>query len=293
MKRILIGSFVGVGLLLIGLTLILISVKDMQAEPIVNSEKPPYREYNSGVQIKVLVNGYPLTEYFGRGKRYVEAVEGAEYELQITNSRPERVAVAISVDGLNTIDAEHSSAWDASKWVIGPYQTITINGWQMSSSRARRFYFTSEQDSYGAKLGKTSNLGTISAVFFRERRPVSVVTPRRKSERIEQERRNSDQPAAPSSASGSSASKDAESSAMSAPKEEYAATGIGRSIDNNVNWVSLDLDPRPIAQSSIRYEYRPTLIKLGIIPRYYPTPDPLQRREKAHGFENRTYCPEP
>jgi hypothetical protein len=42
MKRILIGSFVGVGLLLIGLTLILISVKDMQAEPIVNSEKPPY-----------------------------------------------------------------------------------------------------------------------------------------------------------------------------------------------------------------------------------------------------------
>ncbi|MCR6679546.1 hypothetical protein NVV43_29305, partial [Escherichia marmotae] len=81
-------------------------------------------------------------------------------ELQIRNPLPERVAVALSVDGLNSIDARHTSAWNSSKWVIEPYGTITIGGWQMSSERARRFYFTNERDSYAAKLGQTANVGT-------------------------------------------------------------------------------------------------------------------------------------
>ena len=129
-------------------------------------------------EVQILVNGRPLDEYYARGKSYVEAIEGAEYEVRIRNPLPFRVAVALSVDGLNTIDARRTTAWNASKWVIEPYGTINITGWQMSSERARRFYFTSERDSYGAKLGQTSNLGVVSAVFFRERRPIAVpVTP--------------------------------------------------------------------------------------------------------------------
>src|SRR6185436_3551064 len=126
----------------------------------------------SAFEVDVLVNGRPLRAYYERGRTYIEAVHGAEYELQVRNSSPERVAVALSVDGLNTIDARHTSAWNASKWVIEPYQTITISGWQVSSERARRFYFTNERDSYGAKLGQTDNLGVISAVFFKERRRI-------------------------------------------------------------------------------------------------------------------------
>ena len=128
--------------------------------------------------VDILVNGRPLDEYQARGRNYVEALEGADYEVVVRNPLPSRVAVALSVDGLNTIDARRSSAWEASKWVIEPYGSITISGWQMSSQRARRFYFTNERDSYGAKLGQTANLGVISAVFFRERRPVVVpITP--------------------------------------------------------------------------------------------------------------------
>ena len=138
---------------------------------------PPPRKPYSGFDIEVLVNGRPLTEYYARGRTYVEAIQGAEYELRVRNSSPDRVAVALSVDGLNTIDARHTSAWNASKWVIEPYQTITISGWQMSSERARQFYFTNERDSYGAKLGQTANLGVISAVFFRERRRITPITP--------------------------------------------------------------------------------------------------------------------
>src|SRR5260370_15680101 len=120
-------------------------------------------------QVDVIVNGLPLAEYFARGRTYIEAIEGAEYELRIRNPLSERVAASLSVDGLNTIDARHTSAWSASKWVIGPYETITIGGWQMSSERARRFYFTNERSSYGAKLEQTANLGVIAAVFFTQR----------------------------------------------------------------------------------------------------------------------------
>src|SRR6266850_5487670 len=125
-------------------------------------------------EVQILVNGRPLEEYYARGKSYVEAIEGAEYEVRIRNPLPFRVAVALAVDGLNTIDARRTTAWNASKWVIEPYGSISITGWQMSSERARRFYFTSERDSYGAKLGQTSNLGVVSAVFFRERRPYPI-----------------------------------------------------------------------------------------------------------------------
>jgi hypothetical protein len=191
----------------------------------------PYRNF----QLEVLVNGRPLTEYYARGRTYVEALHGAEYELRVRNDSGDRVAVALSVDGLNTIDARHTSAWNASKWVIEPYQTITISGWQMSSERARRFYFTNERDSYGAKLGQTANLGVISAVFFRERpRPVPITPPppypitRDKMEAPQSARRGDD---------------------------ERAATGIGRNVQNDVRWVDMELDSRSVGEVTIKYEY--------------------------------------
>jgi hypothetical protein len=76
------------------------------------------------------------------------------------------------------------------------------------------------------------------------------------------------------------------------PDDESAATGIGRSVRNDVRWVNLDLDPRPAGEVTIRYEYRAALVRLGILPRPYPQPDVLGRRERAKGFEG-GYCPEP
>jgi len=187
--------------------------------------------------LEVLVNGRPLTEYYARGKTYIEALQGAEYELRVRNNSADRVAVALSVDGLNTIDARHTSAWNASKWVIEPYDTITISGWQMSSERARRFYFTNERDSYGAKLRQTANLGVISAVFFRERnRPVPIPTPYPIM-------RDKDMMEAPQSARRGN-------------DDERAATGIGRNVRNDVRWVDMDLDSRAAGEVTIRYEYR-------------------------------------
>ena len=253
----------------------------------------------NGFSVEVLVDGRPVPEYAARGRRYVEALENAEYELRIHNPFGTRVAVALSVDGLNSIDARHTSAWDAHKWVIEPYGTIHVRGWQMSSESARRFYFTTERDSYGAKLGQTANLGVISAVFFRERRPyvITPVTPGQTRPSDKEDRtRNEEAPteSAPrtSGEAGSDAAKQRSVQPYPPPDDESAATGIGRSVRNDVQWIKMDLDSRPAGEIVIRYEYRASLVRLGIIPREYPRPDVLDRRERAQGFEPK-YCPQP
>jgi hypothetical protein len=200
-------------------------------------------------ELDVLVDGRPLTEYRESGQTFVEALRGEEYELKLRNPTADRVAVALSVDGLNTIDAEQTSAWNASKWVIEPYETITISGWQMSSERARRFYFTTERDSYVAKLGRKANIGVISAVFFREKRREIPIT-----------RRGAEGP----SMSSAEPQKQAD-----AAREGRAATGIGRDVRHDVRSVDMDLDSRPAAELTIRYEFGREISRGG---RFCPEP---------------------
>lgn len=250
-----------------------------------------------GFSVEVLINGVPAGEYAARGRRYVEAFENAEYELRIRNPSSSRVAVALAVDGLNTIDARHTSAWEARKWVIEPYGTIHVRGWQMSSENARRFYFTTERDSYGAKLGQAQNLGVISAVFFRERRPVTVmpVTPGQTRPPNEKADRNSAPEAGAQSSRGEAGRDTARAKTLPSyppPDDESAATGIGRSVSNSVQWIKMDLEPRAAGEVTIRYEYRAALVRLGIIPRQFPRPDVLDRRERSQGFDPK-YCPQP
>lgn len=251
----------------------------------------PEREFD----VAILVDGRPLQEYAARGRRYVEAHEGAEYEIRIRNPHPFRVAVALSVDGLNSIDARRTTAWNASKWVIAPYGTIHVSGWQMSSERARHFYFTTERDSYAAKLGQTANLGAISAVVFRERgyRPVPITPPRPVYEEDGKRDRRSENSKTPTASTERGATGGEQRQAPMQSDDEYAATGIGRSVRNDVRFVDMDLESRPVNEVNIRYEYYGALVRLGILPQKYPRIDPLRRREGATGFEDRRFSPEP
>jgi hypothetical protein len=255
------------------------------------------RPQYGGFDVEVLVGGSPLEVLFGRGRRYVEAREGAEYDLLLRNPLPVRVAVALSVDGLNTIDARRTSAWDASKWVIEPYGTVRISGWQMSSRRARRFYFTTERDSYAARLGRTSDLGVITAVFYRENVPRPYpVTPPPYDEPI-RPRERSETPAEGEMRSQSAERKARGSGGAVAatPRDDdgYAATGIGRSVENGVEWIQMRLERAPAAEVTVRYEYRDALVRLGLLPRPWRDDGALRKRERARGFEEPGYCPEP
>jgi hypothetical protein len=164
--------------------------------------------------------------------------------------------------------------------VIEPYGSTVIEGWQVSGSSARSFYFTGEKGSYGAELGHTADLGVIEAVFFRERAPLLPVPMLEPG------------PAQPGNAAGGprrdaaapQASGEAKTRALS---DDFAATGMGERRDHAVFEVALDLRREPAAHLRIRYEFRRELVALGILPR---PDDRLARRERASGFSE--FCPE-
>jgi hypothetical protein len=223
----------------------------------------------AGFELSVLVDDNPRAQYFHDGTLYVEAIRGASYAIRLANPTPFRVAVALSVDGLNTIDARHTDPRSAAKWMLDPYESTVISGWQVDDRAARAFYFTGERHSYGAALGQTENLGVIEAVYFRERRP-RVSTWREE----EQEQRPVPAPSAAQKSDGLS--------------DDYAATGMGRKTRHEVESVDIELEPTPAASLRIRYEFHQQLVKLGILPWQS---SPIERRERASGFSG--FCPEP
>src|SRR5204862_865167 len=113
--------------------------------------------------LEVLVDGRPLHELWGNGRSYVQAIAGKEYSLRLTNNTGARVAIALAVDGLNSIDAKTTTAYDGSKWILGPYESITLDGWQTRSATARRFFLSTQAASSCSWQGQTSTTSVISA----------------------------------------------------------------------------------------------------------------------------------
>ena len=281
------------------------------------------------LRVEVLVDGRTQAEHRSRGTTYVEALRGREYAIRLTNLEPVRVAVALAVDGRNSIDGKRTSTGDARKWILDPWQTVVISGWQTGEDRARRFTFTTTERSYAAWLGDTSNVGVIEAVAFREREPDPPVAwwgrnrgyddggsaRERDLDREENDGRwdrpmeksapgrGASQPASPAPSAQAGSMGDSASSAgetRSAAKSQAhrdnsdrdeAATGMGRDVRNDVMRVAFDAERSPSSSVRIRYEYREALVALGVLPRYEPR-DRYDRREHASGF-NDSWCPEP
>ena len=262
--------------------------------------------------VAVIVDGSPAPEYAARGRIYVEALKGRTFSLRLTNPTAERVAVALSVDGRNVIDAKRTDAGTATKWILMPGQTADIPGWQISGDTSRRFFFTETRHSYAKWLGDTANVGTIEAVFFRERGRLAAAPPPRPipwlEKRAEAAREAAEAPASPPNSPepqmrdeasrgdvGAAAPSDsrqaranANAKAKSSAADSFAATGIGERTPFAVEWTSFDEDPSPAARVSLRYEFRPELLRLGVIPRE----DELYARDRGRGFE-RQYAPDP
>jgi hypothetical protein len=249
-----------------------------------------------GFELEILVNSNPAPEYSHNGKNYIEAIKDREYSIRLRNPFNRRVAVALAVDGLNTIDARHTTALNAKKWILGPYETILIEGWQVNQKEAKRFFFTSEEKSYGKWLGHDQDLGGISAVFYKEKICVephpTLSLDMHKSRAAGNVKEGGTTPMKSNEAADRSSMASNEAAVPAPKKEEYAATGMGQRSDHPIQWVSMELEPTPAATISLRYEFRPVLVKMGILPAPFSR-DPFYRREQAQGFKDHHFCPEP
>ena len=248
----------------------------------------------SGYSLQVVVDGAAVPEYAARNRLYVEALKGREFVLRVSNPTGRRVAVALSVDGRNVIDAKRTGSREAAKWVLGPWETIEVPGWQVSGQTARRFFFTETSKSYAKWLGDTANVGTIEAVFYRERQrqpdPPQPLTRWKDAPSSQpQAGASSRDEAAPTREAGPPSAKSAAPRAQEA--DELAATGIADATENPVQWVTFDAESRPAARIAIRYEFREQLVRLGVLPGRGDL-DGLYARDRAHGFDH-DYAPDP
>lgn len=256
------------------------------------------RANEAGFSMSVLVDGAPVPRYASRGRVYVEALKGREFTIRLSNPSSGRVAVALSVDGRNVVDAKRTSELEAAKWVLGPGQTADIPGWQISGETSRRFFFTETSRSYAKWLGDTSNVGTIEAVFFREKcREPRVAARDTAAQSREEKAEGGVEGGVPGGVMGGvvgnaapgPATAPAPSAARQKAADSYAATGIGNRTSFPVQWVDFQEDPTPAARIALRYEFRPELVRLDVLP---AEGDGLASRERARGFEH-AYAPDP
>jgi len=144
---------------------------------------PPYEPVDDYlVRVTVIgdergpLSAYPVyryEKYLPDSRLRITARQGERYSIRVTNTSRGRIALTISVDGLNIISGQRSyGGSNESMYVLNPGQTGDFAGWRSGMSHVQRFYFTSAGDSYAGRLGQSDQLGLIRVVAYREHRPV-------------------------------------------------------------------------------------------------------------------------
>ncbi len=143
--------------------------------PVIDESRTYYQTSRQSYNFRVEVisdSGETKSENYKDGRPFVEARKDERYAIRLYNPLPVRVAVNLTIDGLNSISGKPSGISDGDKWLLEPYGVITIRGWQVNGAEARRFFFTDKPKSYvqwrGDQLGKnlSVNCGVIGAAYF-------------------------------------------------------------------------------------------------------------------------------
>jgi len=242
------------------------------------------------VAVSVEIDGRPASLYpapDGSGRYYLEARAGSRYAVALANRCGERVGVVLTVDGLNAISGERDTG-RGRMYVLDPWQRTSVQGWRTSLQQVRQFTFVDERRSYAARSGKANEkMGWIEVAAYRERRAfVQAVPdpgpPRRPHPAEEPEDRGRAQAPPPPEASAEAPTARLESDAKA---RSYPGTGWGERTHDPVVLVSFDPEAEPRERVTLRYEYRPALVALGVLPPRTSSSDRLGQRDQAEpGF---------
>lgn len=221
--------------------------------------------YQFTIQVVSDTSGYK-SEYFQYSQPFIYASPAERYSVVITNPMPVRVAVNLMIDGLNSITGNPGGPASGFKWLLEPYSSETISGWQVSQESQRRFYFTSIEDSYARwrsyQLGQnlTVKCGRISAAYFWSKQDL---------ENYFELHPIYETPYLPPYPMMDDAEGTCETSAptdVRREKEQKAGTGMGEKVAHSVEIVQFYYDTGMYQESdmvSIYYDFQPP---------YYPYP---------------------
>jgi hypothetical protein len=197
-----------------------------------------FKGYNFEAQV-IKESGRQYREFTENNLPLLKVKPNEEYSIVVRNPLPVRVGVAVSIDGLNTIDGKRTSARTAQKWIIEPNSSITVAGWQTSKRTLRKFLFTSESASFAQwrenRDGKafTRNLGVIGVAWFWNSNELEqALHPPQPQPFVEDRERMR-------SADMAGAAKSAPASRRA---EERAGTGMGHQEQNYVTQVEFRAD---------------------------------------------------
>lgn len=229
---------------------------------------------------------YPAASRATTRKVYAEAVKGDHYRIVVRNRLPRRVGLVIAVDGRNIISGKKSwLAGSERMYILEPYGTGEYGGWRTGDNRINRFFFTEAADSYAAAFKDESAMGVIAVAAYPE------LVRYQPAQLQEQPQRR--QPFAAADALPAPAAPAAEAAGNAAPAwkakkaERAAGTGYGQEEYSPVVTIAFEPESRASEKILIKYEWRATLCRQGIV-RCEPPRPPRNRL-----WDNDGYAPPP
>lgn len=123
----------------------------------------------NNIELRVLIKGKPIVNYYHNGQNFVEGRSGSNFELEVHNRNPFRVEAVISVDGVSVIDGKAAGP-QSSGYLIEANASVRIPGWKVNSGTAAKFEFTGKDGSYATgQTGSSQNNGVIGVMAFKDR----------------------------------------------------------------------------------------------------------------------------
>jgi hypothetical protein len=180
---------------------------------------------------------FPLNTDALHYRAYIQATQNDRYRLRVVNNSNQRVGLVIAVDGRNIVSGQQSWLANGERmYVLNPHDSGDYEGWRTGTNQTNRFYFTEAVNSYAAAWGDNSAMGVIAMAVYAERpRPVIL-------------------------------NKEDAVSSRSAPAPAPAVgTGFGESTYSPSTNVSFEPNAEPLEKLVLKYEWRETLCRKGIV----------------------------
>lgn len=138
-----------------------------------NKERVGAMQTAAGDMVEWCVKGgfgyLPSYKENGWGRRLVAGKKGSSYSIVVKNRCKSSLEIVASVDGLDVMDGKTAS-FSKRGYIVGPDETLEIEGFRTSYNKVAAFEFSSVSNSYAnLRHGDTRNVGVIGLAVFTQK----------------------------------------------------------------------------------------------------------------------------